>query len=113
MEEAPLKRVRVPSQSSKKMKLAAYPDTFSNTEELDLQAKSPWKEYPVLSSGSWDPYKGKVANAARGVYNISDKSPFDIIYHDPAKGTNNSTNYSIAPYRPARSSDYYDESDWY
>ncbi|KAK0639675.1 hypothetical protein B0T16DRAFT_423560 [Cercophora newfieldiana] len=81
-----------------------YPNTFRNTEELGgLQAKSPWREYPVMPSGSWDPTTGKQGvKATRLIYNNNDRDKFDVVYHDPTKSDRHAENFSVAPYRPAR-----------
>jgi hypothetical protein len=82
--EAPDKRPRLPAETSKRGKLASYPETFKNREKLPLQAQSPWKEYPVMPSGSWDPATGKHGvKATRAIYNNGDRGTFDVIYHDP------------------------------
>ncbi|KAM7189025.1 hypothetical protein V8F20_010328 [Naviculisporaceae sp. PSN 640] len=109
--EAPDKKIRLPAKNSPRGKLAEYPSTFVNREKLaPLQSKSPWQEYPVLATGSWDPMTGKSgAGPARGVYNKSDRSKFDIIYHDPTRHANHnaggsgwSGDFSLATYRPRR-----------
>ncbi|KAM7209955.1 hypothetical protein V8F06_014663 [Rhypophila decipiens] len=108
--EAPDKRPRIKSQTSKRDRLAEYPANFVNREKLALQAKKPWTEYPVLAQGSWDPNTGKLAaGGARGIYNRSDRSEFDIAYHDPTKRTEYKDGqggykgeFSLASYRPKR-----------
>ncbi|KAK1754086.1 hypothetical protein QBC47DRAFT_362067 [Echria macrotheca] len=102
-DEALAKRARLPTASGNRTKLSEYPKTYRNDEKLDLEAKSPWREYPVFSSGKWDPSSGASgAGAARIIYNNGDRDSFNVVYHDPKMSDKNYKNFSVAPYRKAK-----------
>ena len=101
--EAPGKRIRVAGASgpSARAHLAKYPRTFKNTEELELDSRTPRQEYPVLATGSWNPTQPNTAGNARAIYYNRDRTVFNVAYHDPNKSDDTGKNFSIAPYRPA------------
>lgn len=101
--EAPHKRPRIPSQGGGKRKpLSDYPETIKNTEQLPLQAKSPWRGHPIVNDRpNYDPSIRNSMGGVRGVYNNNDRNTFDVVYHDPTKSDDPAGNYSLANYRPA------------
>lgn len=100
--EAPDKRPKVaPVGGGKRGKLSDYPETIANREKLPLQAKSPWKGYPIVTDKpNYDPNARNSEGAVRGIYNNSDRSKFDVAYHDPTKSEKFGENYSLGTYRP-------------
>lgn len=75
---------------------------FGNRERLQgLQAARPLTEYPVKSTGPWNPHEQRSMGAARALYNDSDKTKFDVVYHDPTKQGGFGRDMTVAPYRPA------------
>nr|OQO24654.1 hypothetical protein B0A51_08553 [Rachicladosporium sp. CCFEE 5018] len=81
-----------------------YPKTFDNREELTFQSKPPYREFPTTAQKSTDyghdSYKsGAKPGPLRAIYNNSDRSAFEVAYHNKTLG-NNGKNFEKAAYRP-------------
>ncbi|KAH0440656.1 hypothetical protein CcaCcLH18_02326 [Colletotrichum camelliae] len=101
---APLEPVEVlrTNRRGQFLKSSGYPKVFGNRERIQgLQAAKPLTEYPVKSKGPWDPRIIHSMGAARALYNDSDKTKFDVVYHDPTKPGGYGGDMTVASYRPA------------
>ncbi|KAI1759617.1 hypothetical protein GGR53DRAFT_132735 [Hypoxylon sp. FL1150] len=107
VEAIPDKKQRLPppqGSTSKRRQLSRYPETFKNSEGINLQSPKPLKEYPLTSEPgqNWVQKVSDTADKVRAVYNPYDKSHFDVVYHNPKLSSDTSKNFSPAYYRPSR-----------
>lgn len=102
MDAAPDKKYRLPAkETSKRRELSHYPVTYNNKDKIvDLESKRPWNEYPLIANPGevWRQRESAERGKVRAIYNKFNKSPFDVVYHDPNKGTGNGDNFNKACY---------------
>ncbi|KAK6433447.1 hypothetical protein LTR95_010379 [Oleoguttula sp. CCFEE 5521] len=83
-----------------------YPKLYENREKIASQGMPPYSEYPIMSAknSNWKQEKYNLGHAAqagplRAIYNNSDRSAFDIAYHNRKLG-HDGKNFERASYRP-------------
>ncbi|KAK2757433.1 hypothetical protein CKAH01_05690 [Colletotrichum kahawae] len=79
--------------------MSTYPKLYQNVENLKLQAPEEQFEWPIMSQGNWNPTRAP--NKVRAMFNKTDRSAFDVAYHDKKISQDNGKNFRLANYRPS------------